>query len=65
MVGALDTIRDKRVTEIDYQLKYAIFSTACSIGYKYCTRPISKPLYLRILKDPLDTKHKIFNNKKE
>ena len=37
-------IRDKRVTEIDYQLKYAIFSTACSIVYKYCTRP-SKNLY--------------------
>ena len=33
--------RDKRVTEIDCKLKYAIFSTACSIVYKYCTRPIS------------------------
>ena len=52
IVGALDTIRDKRVTEIDYQLKYAIFSTACSIGYKYCTRPIRKHLYLGIFKDP-------------
>ena len=42
------------------QLKYAIFSTACSIVYKYCTRPISNHLF----KDPLDTKHKIFNKKK-
>ena len=31
------SIRDKRDTEIEYQLKYAIFSTACSIVYKYCT----------------------------
>ena len=46
-------VRDKRVTEIDYQLKYAIFSTACSIVYKYCTRPISKHLYSGIFKDPL------------
>jgi len=51
--------RDKKVTEIDYQLKYAIFSTACSIVCKYCTRPISKHLYSGIFKDPLDTKHKI------
>ena len=29
--------RDKRVTEIDYQQKYAIYSTACSIVYKYWT----------------------------
>ena len=50
-------VRDKRVTEIDYQLKYAIFSTAFSIVYKYCTRPISK------FKDPLDTKHKIFKKR--
>ena len=56
--------RDKRVTEIDYQLKYAIFSTACSIVYKYCTRPFSKHLYSGIFKDPLDTKHKIFKKKK-
>jgi len=46
--------RDKRVTEIDYQLKYAIFSTACSIVQKYCTRPISKHLYSGIFKDSLD-----------
>ena len=56
----MGSTRDKRVTEIDYQLKYAIFSTACSIVYKYCTRPISKHLYSGIFKDPLDTKHKIF-----
>ena len=59
--------RDKTVTEIDYQLKYAIFSTACSIVYKYivynfCTRPISKRLYSGIFKD---TKHKIFKKKTE
>ena len=54
---------DKRVIEIDYQLKYAIFSTACSTVYKYCTRPISKHLYSGIFKDPLDTKHKIFKKR--
>ena len=48
--------RDKRVTEI--------FSTACSIVYKYCTRPISKHLYSGIIKYSLDTKHKIFKKKK-
>ena len=58
-------IRDKRVREKDYQLKYAIFSTACSIVYKYCTRPFSKHLYLWIFKDPLDTRHKIFKKKTE
>ena len=58
-------IRDKRVREKDYQLKYAIFSTACSIVYKYCTRPISKHLYSGIFKDPLYTKHKIFKKKTE
>ena len=52
-----------RVTEIDYQLKYAIIPKACSIVYKYCTRPISKHLYSGIFKDPLDTKHKIFKNR--
>ena len=26
-------LRDKRVTEIDYQLKYAIFFTVCFIVY--------------------------------
>ena len=57
--------RDKRVTEIDYQLKYAIFSTACSIVYKYCTLPISKHLYLGIFNNSLDTKHKIFKKKTE
>jgi len=55
--------REKRVTEIDYQLKYAIFSTACSIVYKNCTRPISKHLYSGIFKDPLDTKHMIFKKR--
>ena len=47
---------DKRVTEIDYQLKYAIFSTACSIVNKYCTRPIRRHLYSGIFKDPLNRK---------
>jgi len=37
--------RDKRATEIDYLVKYAIFSTACSILYKYCAPPISKHLH--------------------
>ena len=55
--------RDKRVTEINWNLKYAIFSTACSIVYKFCTRPISKHLYSGIVKDPLGTKHKIFKCK--
>ena len=55
--------REKIVTEIDWNLWYAIFSTACSIVYKYCTWPISKHLYLGIFKDPLDTKHKIFKNR--
>jgi len=55
--------RDKRVAEIDYQLKCAIFSTACSIVYKYCTRPIRRHLYSGIFKDPLDMKHKIFKKK--
>ena len=59
----LPSVRDKRVLEIDYQLKYAIFSTICSIVYKYCTRPISKHLYSGIFKDSLDTKHKIFKNR--
>ena len=54
---------DKRVTEIEYQLKYAIFSTACSIAYKCCTRPISKHLYSGMFKDPLATKHKIFKKR--
>ena len=46
--------RDKRVTEIDYQLKYAIFSTACSIVYNCVqTRPISKHLYSGIFMDPI------------
>ncbi len=44
---------EKIVKEMDYQLKYAIFSTACSIVYKHWTRPISKQFciqgYLRIL----------------
>ena len=31
-----------------------IFSTACSIEYKYCTRPIRRHLYSGIFKDPLD-----------
>ena len=53
----------QRVTEVDYQLKYAIFSTACSILYKYCTRPLSKHLYSGIFKDPLDTKHKFFKKR--
>ena len=52
--------RDKRVTEIDYQLKYAMFSTACSIVYKYCTRPISKHLYSGIFKDILVWNKKTF-----
>ena len=60
-----DLYRAERVTEIDYQIKYAIFSTACSIVYKYCTRPISKHPYSGIFKDPLDTKHKIFQKKTE
>ena len=55
--------RDKRVTEIDYKLKYAIFSTACSIVHKYCTRPISGHLYTGIFKDPFDMKHKSFKNR--
>ena len=54
-----------KVTEIDYQLKYAIFSTACSIVYKDCTQPISKHLYSGIFKDSLDTKHKIFQKQTE
>ena len=39
----------KRVTEINWNLRYAIFSTAGSIVYKYCTRPISRYLYSGIL----------------
>ena len=31
-------------------------STACSIVYKYCTRPITRHLYSGICKDPLNTK---------
>ena len=42
---------------------FEIFSTACSIVYKYCTRPISKHLHSGIFKDPLDMKHKIFKKK--
>ena len=57
--------RDKRVTEIDYQLKYAIFSTAFSTVYMYCTRPISKHLYSGIFQDPFDTKLKIFQKNTE
>ena len=57
--------RDKRVTEIDYQLKYAIFSTAFSTVYMYCTRPISKHLYSGIFQDPFDTKQKIFQKNTE
>jgi len=50
--------RDKRVTEIDYQLKYAIFFHSMFYCVQlYCTRPISKHLYLGIFKDTLDTKH--------
>ena len=48
----MDQTRDKRVTEIDYQLKYAIFSTACSIVYKYVhahSANICIQGYLRIL----------------
>ena len=51
--------RDKRVTEIDSNL----FSTTCSIMYKYCTQQISKHLYSGIFQDPLETKHKIFKNR--
>ena len=57
-------LRDKKVTETNYQLKYAIFSTTCSIMYKYCTRPISKHLYSGIFKNPLDTKHEIFKKRR-
>ena len=60
-----DSCSTLRVTEIDFQLKYAIFSTACSIVYKYCTRPINKHLCSVKFKDPLDTKHKIFKKKTE
>ena len=56
-------LRDKRVTEIDCNLWYAIFSTACSIVYKYCTRPIRRYLYSGIFKVPLDRKYKIFKNR--
>ena len=44
-IGLASNTRDKRVIEIGYQLKYVIFSTACSIVYKYCTRPIRRHLY--------------------
>ena len=39
--------RDKKVTEIDYQLKYAIFSTACSVHDQSANICIQG--YLRIL----------------
>jgi len=39
--------------------------TACSIAYKYCTRPIIKHLYSGIFKDPLNRKHKLFKKKTE
>ena len=46
-------IRDKRVRENDYQLKYAIFSTACSIVYTSTVHDQSANIciqvYLRIL----------------
>ena len=47
-----------RVTEIDSNLWYATFSTACFIVYKYCTWPIRRHLYSRIFKDSLDKKYK-------
>ena len=50
-------IRDKRVIKIDWNPWYAIFSTACSIVYKYCTRPIRRHLYSGILQDSLDRKY--------
>ena len=59
----IECARDKRVTEIDYHLYHAIFSTACSIVYKYCTIPISKHLYSGIIKDPFNRKCKIFKNR--
>ena len=46
--------RDKRVTEINWNLWYMIFSTAGSIVYKYCTRPICRHLYSGIFKDYKD-----------
>ena len=53
-------------TEIDWKLKYAIFSTACSIVYKYCTVYTTNQqtsVFMGIFKNPLDTKHKISNNR--
>ena len=55
--------RDKRATEIDWNLWYAIFFTLCSIVYKYCTQPIRRHLYSGIFKDPFDRKYKIFKNR--
>ena len=37
-----------------WNLWNAIFSKAVSIVYKNCTRPISRHLYSRLFKDPLD-----------
>ena len=49
--------------QINWNLWYAIFSTAGSIAYKFCTRPISRHLYSGIFKEHLNKKHKIFKNK--
>ena len=49
--------------QLNWNLRYAIFSTAGSIVYKYCTRPISRHLYAGIFKDPLDTKYLMAKNR--
>ena len=51
-------------TSNNWNLWYAIFFTADSIVYKYCTRLISRHLYSEIFKDPLEKKYKIFKNRR-
>ena len=53
-IKQISMFRDKR--DQLKKLEHAIFATADSIVYKYCsTRPISKHLYSGIFKDLLDT----------
>ena len=47
MIDGKGRTRDKRVTEIDVQLKYAIFSTTCSIVYNFTVHNQSANIYIQ------------------
>ena len=66
MIDGKGRTRDKRVTEIDVQLKYAIFSTTCSIVYNFTVHNQSANIYIQgYLKILWMQNKKIFKNSKK